>query len=150
MTEFQFQCTDMLYQKYFKYLLRKKSENYKRIDKHKGYNIPELNFIRYLFDVFIQSNCICSICMTPLTFNKNIWTDVSFDRIDNTKGHFEINNLRIVCSLHQVTGKRVLNHNLYLHMLYVQNHIELDESIKMCIKNVHNIKTCEMCLEEKL
>lgn len=60
----------------------------------------------------------CAVCMSPLTLCDDTWRDISFDRIDNHRGH-DNDNVRPVCRLHQAVVQNldhVVTRAMHLHM----------------------------------
>lgn len=127
-------------------------DRYVDMDNNKNHTIDIKNEDRkqFLFDTFIEQKCICAICKTPLGFDRTKWNYTSFDRIDNSKGHFVRGNLQIVCSLHQIVGHvgRYITHDMYIHMLLVQNHIKITKKVANVLKLQH--KHCPLCDIEKI
>jgi len=115
--------------------------------------IPRHNHLQFLLDVLSMYRYRCDVCKVILTIKQDKWTDVSFDRIDNSKGHFVQGNLRTVCSLHQVSGiNKFHNHATHLHMLLVQKHFELDNKTRIAVQSEHDsidqtnkFDTCHLC-----
>ena len=105
---------------------------------------------QFLFDTLIDGKCICDICKVPLTLKENKWTDVSFDRLDNSKGHFVPGNLRIVCTLHQITNNRYITHDMFMHMLYIQQHFKIDDDVAQKILQIHKHHNCPFCEIEQI
>ena len=119
-------------------------------DKNRYNEIDNSDRKQFLFDTFINEKCICAICKTPLEFDRTKWNYASFDRIDNSKGHFIHGNLQLVCSLHQVAGQagRYITHDMYIHMLLVQKHVQVPVEISNKLKLQH--KHCPLCDIQKL
>lgn len=135
----------------FRKMLNQKSRTYIQLDKKVDrINDNNLNPVWFLFDTLIQGKCICAVCKVPLTFRENKWTDVSFDRLDNCKGHFVTGNLRIVCMLHQIPNNRYITHDMFLHMLFIQQRFEIDEKISKLIVEIHNRENCPFCDIERI
>lgn len=137
---------NITFDKSLKGILQTKAGNYIYLDKKVNRQNDEIKDKKlYLFNILVQGQCICDTCKVPLTFKENKWTDLSFDRIDNSKGHFVQYNLRTVCMLHQIPNGRYLTHNMFLHMLYIQQHFKIDEYIKAKIQKIHTFHDCPFC-----
>lgn len=117
-------------------------------------DIPREEHIGYLLDTLFSYKHRCDVCKVLLTIQKNKWADLSFDRIDNSKGHFVKGNLRPVCSLHQIPGGQNRHHNYatHLHMILLQQHFELDNDTRVAIQSEHDsidqknkFETCHLC-----
>ncbi len=82
--------------------------------------------------VFFENNTKCAITGIPLSIRKNLWTDVTFDRIDNTRPH-DTTNVRPVIWLLQITARNVehvLTAKSFAHMVLIQQRIPIShESI---------------------
>lgn len=128
-----------------KTILRQKGSNYMFLDKKVNRFNENVDKKQFLFDTLMNGKCICSICKVPLTIKENKWTDVSFDRLDNSKGHFVTGNLRIVCMLHQITNNRYITHDMFMHMLYIQQHFPIDDDVAKKIETIHNRENCPFC-----
>ena len=66
----------------------------------------------------------CAVCKIIVTIQEKKWTDVSMDRIDNTRPHTR-SNVQPVCQLHQVVAQHttdVLTRAMLLHMTAVTVH----------------------------
>ena len=117
-----------------------------RVDIKQNKYVQCDNKTKFLLNTFLEGGCVCSVCKIPLTIKKNKWTDMSFDRIDNTKGHFVPGNLRIVCTLHQIFNNyRYITHDMFMHMLYIQQHFRIDDDVAKKIETIHNRENCPFC-----
>lgn len=98
------------------------------------------------FQVIVEHNARCAICKVTLTMKKDKWTDVSFDRLDNNLGHEFKTNLRVVCQLHQPARGKELTHKMFLHMVYVQKHIDIgDNGVRIIEKHNSLNEKCHFC-----
>lgn len=137
--------------KHFKRIIIIKANNHNQIDKKANrpveMTIRKKELSLWYLDIFLKGGCVCDVCKVPMTAAKNLWTDVHFDRIDNSRPHLAEGNLRTVCALHQVPGKsgRHYTHNMHLHVLCIQKHFELDEKLRKLFVEMHVSDECPFC-----
>lgn len=78
-------------------------------------------------NVFFENEAKCAITGIPLSIRKNTWTDVTFDRIDNTRPH-DTTNVRPIIWLLQITARKVehvLTAKSFAHMVLIQQRIPI-------------------------
>jgi hypothetical protein len=69
--------------------------------------------------ILLKYNMKCAVSHIRLTIQKNLPTDVSFDRLDNKLPH-TVDNLRPIAFVFQTVGKRQVSRKQFLHMCLIQ------------------------------
>lgn len=111
-------------------------------------NVVPKKSVEYL-NVLLEYKMRCAISGIRLTIKENKFTDLSFDRIDNNLSHM-IDNIRPVCALFQVAGKKHMSRKQYLHMCLIQVHVTIPATILQQIQSDHDAlnEHCAFCLLE--
>lgn len=121
--------------------------DHNKTDKQKSRKgiVPKKS-VEYL-NVLVNYKMRCAVSGMRLTVKENKFTDLSFDRIDNNRSH-AIDNIRPVCVLFQVAGKKHLSHKQYLHMCLLQVHVVISDDMRVQIRSEHDTldEYCAFCL----
>lgn len=119
--------------------------NHKKDDKEAkrlAGNATREDYLRVLLD----NNMRCSISNIRLTIQKDLYTDVSIDRIDNEQSH-NVGNLRPISIIFQASGKRQMTRKQFLHMCLVQNAVPVTLGASRRIQREHDSLSddCPFC-----
>ena len=121
--------------------------DHNKTDKQKSReDVVSKKSVEYL-NILVIYKMRCAISGVRLTVKENKFTDLSFDRIDNNHSHV-IDNIRPVCVLFQVAGKKHLSRKQYLHMCLLQVHVAIPDAIRLQIQSEHDAldEYCAFCL----
>lgn len=132
------------------YILGSMIGDHNKTDKQKSRdNVLPKKSIEYL-NILLKYKMRCSISGIRLTVKENKFTDFSLDRIDNDLSH-TVDNIRPVCSLFQIAGKKHLSRKQFLHMCLVQVHVIIPNDIHTQIQSEHDSlnEHCAFCLLDK-
>lgn len=118
-------------------ILRLMVADHKKHDKRKNRTTNNNITKEYYLQLLIDNDMKCSVSKIKLTIQKNLFTDVSFDRINNNLPH-EIGNIRPVCYALQLYGDKHVTRKDFLHMCLVQNLYPMNDIAYNRILNEHN------------